>query len=125
MIIATLLKSIFVSLVKKATIGAIAKAITVYEIGTTVYDIIEASNTIDTINDCQQLNIFGEHVVSTITDKAVGSFMEIDKTKWFVEKTASGLFVVSPLIKTFKLEGIDNIILPKREIILPKRNLKL
>jgi hypothetical protein len=63
-----LIKINFFSLVKKSTFGLVAKVATVYEFATTINDISISTNCVDTINDCTQLGVFGEHVISTLTN---------------------------------------------------------
>lgn len=90
---------------KKALIwGGLKSAAIAYEIYSVVDAVSDVSNCVDTVNDCSALDVSDVHVVSNyLSQTAIDRLLNIGSHSFTVEKTASGIYLASKIVPTFRV----------------------
>ena len=115
--IEALLIKIAAAVFKKAAFSGLAAAATAYEIYSIFDTISDASDCIETVNDCSELGVCGIQVVSeSVAEPMLNRLVNIGNTTFEVSKSSSGIYVASSLTKRFAANGLNFPSFSKKEL---------
>lgn len=97
---------------KKAAIGGVlASAAAAYEIYSVIDTISDVTNSVDTVNDCSELAVYGVEVATNrLTDEAFDKIVKFNNHSFSVNKTKSGIYIASSMLPKFEA---NNLVFPQ------------
>ncbi|MBI9065478.1 MAG: hypothetical protein JEZ14_26065 [Marinilabiliaceae bacterium] len=102
---------------KKVLIGKAAALASAYEIYSIFDTISDTSDLVESINDCNELSVSELKVVSDVmSDSLVDQLIRVGSTNFEVQKTKSGIYIASNVVRRFPADSLNFPSLKKRDI---------
>lgn len=105
----SLLFKIASAIFKKVALGGLIKtAAAAYEIYSVIDAVSDISYTVDTVNDCSDLSVFGVKVASnSLSEVAFNKIIQLNSHSFQVEKTKSGIYIASSMLPRFAANSLN------------------